>query len=115
MEEELNEKIEKAEKDEIAFKKDLERHLEKIAVETETLREKKAPLERNMLEKQEIVNRKASALSEANHALATFTEGYDRAKLELDKIEFNLKTSNSEIDEIKDELRWVSILESYKL
>ena len=70
LEEELTSKIEDLEKTELGFKKDLEKHLEKVEKETEVLRKRKIPLETNMLNRQEIVNSKAAELSEARHVQA---------------------------------------------
>ena len=110
-EEELNEKIEKLVADEKTFNSELQYAIESVEKDTAKFRKEKEPLEKKMMDKQEIVNKCQGVLTEAKEAQDSFTEQYDRAVAELGKIEEEIKKTQEngqaqldELEKLKNEV-----------
>ena len=103
-EEELNEKIEKLVADEKTFNSELQYAIESVEKDTAKFRKEKEPLEKKMMDKQEIVNKCQGVLTEAKAAQGSFTEPYDRAVAELGKIEEEIQKTKENGQAQLDEL-----------
>ena len=110
-EEELNEKIEKLVADEKTFNSELQYAIESVEKDTAKFRKEKEPLEKKMMDKQEIVNKCQGVLTEAKEAQGSFTEQYDRAVAELGKIEEEIQKTQEngqaqldELEKLKNEV-----------
>ena len=74
---------------------ELEKAIESVERDTDKLRRQKEPLEKKMMDKQQVANQLKQKRDEQKNVQETFTEKYDRAVQELDNM-------RAEIESIKE-------------